>query len=687
MTLRLHYNVFPSANLDKLFLVCFLFIAGHAYAQPGIEYDKIHDKTFDMRATRIATRDGGFLIFGTVLYNINYHIAKYNAAAALEWEKTYQGNQSDFLTSVIQTSDGGYLLGGDSNSTKGLDKSENTFDEDEYGSRDYWIIKISADGTKQWDRTLGGAKAEKLTSLLQTSDGEYLIGGYSDSPVSAVKTEPAILFDLDYENDYSNDYWVVKLTSSGAVKWDKTIGGNKEEYLSAMLPAPDGGYLLAGSSSSGIGHDKVTDNRGGLDYWIVKITSAGVKVSEKVFGGSNSDSVVGFEPTADGGFILGGNSVSEPSGDKTSQHFGPADYPDYWLVKVNAALDKQWDRTLGGSGYDVLVSIKQTLDGGYIIGGNSQSEPGGTRTAKRKGEQDIWIVKTNADGVSLWDKSLADAETYGTIISVDPVSDGGYLVQALSDSDLPSGDKTSRGTGLWEIKLLADFNHNKLSFSKTALAFTLLPYAPKPATPQSINLSANAGNPAVSFVKNAPDTWVLLPAPALGALPVSVDGSKFRPGNYNATVTAIAPGYERAILPISLLTADNYTPPILLSIGNMVLIEKRPLTFTAIADVRPGQTKLFSLENAPEGATNHQCVNRRVHVVACHGRCLQVYGKSYRKHFPALDRRRRNYGHSTQRNSKRYCQDQCRRRGLYNAGRQTIYSRSVFLWRGPDQLQ
>lgn len=596
MTLRLHCNVFSVENLNKLFLAFCLFIAGHAFAQPGIEYDKI----YEMQGIKMDTKDGGFLILGDGDHNNDYHIAKHNAAGTLEWEKTYKGNGADNLKSVIQTSDGGYLLGGYSNSNKGLDKSENTYDTDDVDIFDYWIIKITADGTKQWDRTLGGSGVDLFISMLETSDGGYLIGGNSNSPVSAVKTMPAIIH-YNY-NSSTFDYWLVKLASGGDLQWDKRIGGNGSEKLVSMRATSDGGYLLAGTSSSRIGYDKDIDTRGENDFWIVKITSAGLKISENVYGGSSSDDLISFEPTFDGGFILGGTSGSEPGGEKTSQHFGPADYIDYWLVKVNAALEKQWDSTYGGVDHDFFISASQTPDAGYIIIGSSRSEPAGNRTAVRQGNEDLWVIKTNVNGVIEWDKSLSDRSGNYYNVSIKLVADGGYLIQTSSSSRGPIDDKTSYGFGLWEIKLLADFNQKKLSFSKPSLAFNLQPYAPEPAAPKYVTLSANTGNPSPTLVKNAPDNWVLLPAPALGSLPITVDGSEFRNGEYNASVIAVAPGYERAILPISLLSVDSTMLPVLYGVTNETIIENVPLTFTADANVQIGQTKIFSLENAPEGA-------------------------------------------------------------------------------------
>lgn len=574
------------ADLSKFFLALCLFLSGNAYAQPGIEYDRI----IESEGTRIATKDGGYLTFDS--QNRDYHIIKYKAAGSTEWEKTYRGNQSDELETVIQTADGGYLLGGNSASGKGLDKSENSYDTDDIDINDYWIIKVSANGTKQWDRTFGGTGVDNLKSVLQTADGGYLISGDSNSPASAVKTESAIL--------YTRDYWIVKVAGNGTKQWDQTIGGNNTEKLLTVRATLNGTYLLAGTSSSAIGHDKVLSSRGASDYWLIKINGAGVKVSENVFGGNSNDDLEVFEQTSDGGYILGGSSFSVASGEKTGKNFGQS---DYWLVKVNAALDKQWDRTMGGSQSDYLVSVKQTNDGGYILGGTSESKVSGSKTSVLKGNRDLWLIKTGADGAKVWDKDLgAGIYTYCFMIGVWPKADGGYVVHGSANNDYPGGNKTVYGYGLWEVGLLSDSNKKKLSFSKSSLSFRLPAYATNPSQPQSVTLSANEGNPALLPWENPVNTWVQLPTPALGSLPITVDGSQLSSGTYKATITANAPGYERAVLTVNYLAVNSSRPPTLYEIGDQLTLENRPVTFTATAEAPSGQTKIFSLVGAPAGA-------------------------------------------------------------------------------------
>jgi len=163
----------------------------------------------------------------------------------IEWQKTIGGIGSDILNSLQQTADGGYILGGNSNSDTSGDKTENS-----WGSRDYWVVKLDAVGAIQWQNTIGGSSTETLNSLRQTADGGYILGGTSRSPVSGDKIE---------NTRGGDDYWVLKLDATGAVQWQRTIGGTLTDDLRSIQQTADGGYILGGSSSSDISGEK-TEN-------------------------------------------------------------------------------------------------------------------------------------------------------------------------------------------------------------------------------------------------------------------------------------------------------------------------------------------------------------------------------------------------------------------------------------------
>lgn len=433
-----------------LLLSCFYTLS---FAQAPVV--KQWDKTFggsgdDELHSLQQTSDGGYILGGTSPSNINgdktenskgsndYWVVKIDANGKKKWDRTFGGNANDVLYSVKQTSDRGYILGGNSYSRISGDKTEN-----KNGVPDYWIVKIDSSGNKQWDKTYGAGKVDLLYSLQQTSDGGYILGGSSTSGISGDKTDST-------RGNY--DYWIVKVDSSGNKQWDKTFGGGGDDQLYSVQQTLDGGYILGGSSGSNISGDRTEANRGsGYDYWIVKVDNNGNKQWDRTFGGSYFDYFSSLQQTSDGGYILGGDSGSNISGDKTESSKG---FADYWIVKLDANGKKQWDRTLGGGNDDRLHSLQQTSDGGYILGGYSYSGIGGDKTEANNGETDYWIIKINNNGNKQWDKTFGGIGN-DYLTSLQQTSNGRYILGGYSASPI-SGDKTenSRGSNdYWIVKL------------------------------------------------------------------------------------------------------------------------------------------------------------------------------------------------------------------------------------------
>jgi hypothetical protein len=334
------------------------------------------------------TQDGGYILGGYSGSNRNndktedsrgaydYWVVKLDGAGNKQWDKTIGSNGPDWLTSLQQTQDGGYILGGYSAFDVSGDKTEAS-----KGFYDYWVVKLDGAGNKQWDKTIGGSRFDYLSSVQQTQDGGYILGGYSDSFISGDKTEASKGY---------GDYWVVKLDTAGNKQWDKTIGGSGPDWLTSLQQTQDGGYILGGRSDSPINDDKTEASKGYYDYWVVKLDGAGNKQWDKTFGGSRFDYLSSVQQTQDGGYILGGYSDSFISGDKTEVTIG---LDDYWMVKLDTAGNKQWDKTTGGSGWDRLYALQPTADGGYILGGYSDSDVSGDKTEASRGFYDYWVVK------------------------------------------------------------------------------------------------------------------------------------------------------------------------------------------------------------------------------------------------------------------------------------------------------
>ena len=363
-------------------------------------------------------------------------------APGVQWNKAFGGSGEDRLTVVQPTTDGGYILGGFSGSGPSTTKTDPSF-----GGLDYWVVKVDATGNKQWDKTFGGAGEDRLTSLQQTADGGYILGGHSASGASGSKTQP---------NQGGVDLWIVKIDATGTKTWDRSLGTNTDDRLATVRQTTDGGYIVGAQSDSGVFGDRSQPGNGSLDYWLLKLDATGAKTWDKSIGGSSNDILNAVRQTRDGGYILGGFSYSPASGDKSQGTRGGTDY-DFWVVKVDAAGTKVWDRTLGGSGFDNLTSLTLTNDGGYVVGGFSNSPAASEKSQGSRGDYDNWIVKLSATGQKLWDFTFG-GDGYDSLNGLYQTADRGYIFGSQSNSSV-SGEKTQANFGpsntpdFWVVKV------------------------------------------------------------------------------------------------------------------------------------------------------------------------------------------------------------------------------------------
>jgi PKD repeat protein len=359
-----------------------------------------------------------------------------------QWDYRFGGTAYEQLFSFKQTKDGGYILGGGSDSDSSGDKTQGVWGTN--NEKDYWIIKIDSLGIKQWDKNLGGLETDWFEKVQQTSDGGYILGGTSTSNIGGDKSD-------SLWGGYSYDFWIVKVDSLGNKEWDKNYGGFSMENFASLQQTTDGGYILGGSSMSIAGGDKSQGLQGYGDYWIIKIDSLGNKQWDKDFGGTQYDNLYSVVQTADGGYLLGGYSASNSSGDKTQNVWG---YADYWIVKIDSLGNKMWDKDFGGTGDDWLSSILPTTDGGYLLGGKTTSGISGNKSSSTWGGWDYWIVKIDSSGNKLWDKDFGSTHS-DYLFSVENTNDGGYLIAGTTDEHFMSGDKSENSLGLvqtWAVK-------------------------------------------------------------------------------------------------------------------------------------------------------------------------------------------------------------------------------------------
>ena len=322
------------------------------------------------------TSDGGFIIVGATYSSdqdisgdssfADFWIVKLDGSGNLSWETNYGGGSNEEATSVQQTLDGGYIVAGFTGSSDGDVGGSN-------GGLDYWVMKLDAMGALVWETNLGGSGFDIARSIEQTSDGGYIVAGYSESS------------DGDVGDNYGEeDYWIVKLDPSGNLVWETNLGGSLEDEAYDIHQTTDQGYIVAGYSESS--DFDVSENNGNKDFWLVKLGTSGEIVWETNLGGSESDAAKSIQQTSDQGYIIAGNSASDDF--DASNTLG---VQDYWVVKVDAMGKLSWEISLGGPLSDYANAIQQTNDG-YIVAGYVYG-PGGDISGTGKGSWDYWVVK------------------------------------------------------------------------------------------------------------------------------------------------------------------------------------------------------------------------------------------------------------------------------------------------------
>ncbi len=326
------------------------------------------------------TADGGYVLVGATRSwgagNADFWMVKTNANGDSLWSHTFGGSDLDACSRVLPVSTRGYVLAGNTYSFGA-------------GSADFWFVRTDASGDSIESRTYGGSSVESCGSMLPTLGGGYALVGATHS------------FAVGYD-----DYWLVKTASNGDSLWSRTYGGPEDAFCSAVLQNADGSFILAGARSAvGVGQ---------RDFWMVKANSNGDSLWSRTYGGPYDDACTAATHTSDGGYTLAGWLEVSTEGNR-----------DFWMVKTSANGDSLWSRTFGGSSNERCNSIHETADGGFILTGYTYSFGAGG--------YDFWLVRTDANGDSLWSRTFGGNENdHG--YETHQTSDGGYITAGYTYS-------------------------------------------------------------------------------------------------------------------------------------------------------------------------------------------------------------------------------------------------------------
>ncbi|UKB80524.1 T9SS type A sorting domain-containing protein [Chryseobacterium sp. MEBOG07] len=342
----------------------------------------------------------------------DFHLVKLNQQGEEVWEKYFSGQNHDYLSATVTTQDGGFLLAGTSYSGKGLDKKD-----DSKGGADIWLIRINESGDELWQKTLGSSSDEEAKSVIQTTDLGFFIAGNIQN----------------YSKGYgSKDVFITRLDKNGKELSQLILGGKGLDEIEKMTPTKDGGALLGiysrggttatsnqrSSKSNNPTNDpksgtqsslpithylKQSENSGEGDYWIVKLDKNGKVEWEKNFGGKEDDHIRTLALTSSG-YIIGGESRSERSGNKT---VGIEEGTDLWLISLNERGDEQWQKSYNFKNRDILMglSVLHSADDksskGILLGGYTQAEK-----RVEKDDETFWIMYLDLNGNEQWRKHV-----------------------------------------------------------------------------------------------------------------------------------------------------------------------------------------------------------------------------------------------------------------------------------------
>ncbi len=351
-------------------------------ATGSLQWNETYGGSGDDRGNSlIQAQDGGFVILGysqsldgDVSENAgaqDHWIAKTDASGGLIWQKSFGFSGRDEGISLIATSDSGFLIVGllDVTASGGA----GALSARRHAGGDYWAIKINQEGHLEWSNFFGGTFTDTAFDAVEASNGEFIIVGSSDS------------IDVDIsDNKGSYDFWIVKISATGQIIWEKNFGGSEVDEAHEIIVTSDGNYLIVGETRSSDGD--IAFNHGGADVWVLRMSEDGDMLSENTYGGTSFEAGRAVTKSINGGYLIAGSSRSSDGNLELNQGQN-----DAWILKINDGGELLWQRSVGGSEIDFAHGITQLADGRIIAVGESASSD--KEVTENKGFTDMMIIE------------------------------------------------------------------------------------------------------------------------------------------------------------------------------------------------------------------------------------------------------------------------------------------------------
>ena len=433
------YTLFGMRNLTEFLVLSVLCLAGsNLEAQMTLDWQRsLGGSDTDISRDIIVVSSGGYLVVGETLSDDgdvthNYGgqdawMARMDKQGNLLWQKTLGGSLDESFQSVVETADGGFVLAGFTYSSDG-DVSGGK------GAADCWLVRVDSLGNMVWERSLGGANGESALSVVSNPDGGFTIAGYTysadgdvssnhgNSDVWVLKVD--FLGNTQWQKSYGGsedewgtdlittsdggyaiaawtgsndgdisgklkgvyDFWLLKIAANGAVQWEKTYGGNKTDKASSLTQSFDGGYVIAGYTTSDNGD--VSGHHGSEDFWVVKTDGNGELVWQQALGGLGAERASDLVELSNNNLVVAGHTFSS-NGDVTLKVGG---FYDFWLTELDPEGNLKWEFAFGGSEAEYVHAMTVSPDDAYVVVGETLSND--KDVSGNHGFTDGWVVKT-----------------------------------------------------------------------------------------------------------------------------------------------------------------------------------------------------------------------------------------------------------------------------------------------------